>query len=276
MFHVIILVLCSCAYGHKFDTFVWLDSQKDKELFLKIEKAFANELRPDDVSKGEGRPLFFYKGPKLDPHVPYLYKYIYKVGILGSSAITIIGYREDKGCNTGDVFLAYNYDLDLNTKSEIRTTEEMWVLNLQKLAYFEPSPAPDILFEYKSCTECEALSFISSFQYDRKNKIWKIRSWGENQEAILIGIGIQIGIETRTNGCLYKVQDFNADGFDDIAVRCRIKSTETDSIEDNIKLYTVVKGYPKIQGIEDKSKFQIIQSILCEGKEGHPLCKGKL
>ncbi|NWG03272.1 MAG: hypothetical protein HXY44_10505 [Syntrophaceae bacterium] len=257
---LILMLACSYVNGKQFDTFRWLTEEEDKETLIKISQVFTDELKPDDPAK-------------IGPRLPYLYKYIYKVGVFRSTALVIIGHRENKDHDTGDLFLSFNCDLSTNEKSRIQTSQMMWVWRLYNLVYFEFALTPDIVFEYQNCTECEASRYISSFQYDRRNKKWKVRSWGEDGDAIFIGSDPEIGVETRIYDCLHKIQDFDSDGFRDIAVRCRITGTETHSVIDTTIVYTIRSGSPQKRKIQEKKQLLKIQSTLCEGQSGHPLCK---
>lgn len=254
------ILFCNNANGGEFENFTWLDLEQDKAFVSRIEQAFTDEMMPDD-------PM------KVAPHLPYLYKYLFKVGVYKSSAVIIIGHREKEYHDTGDFFKAFNYNLNTQTKIIIPTSQTVWLWKLIKLSYFEPTPTPDIVFEYQNCTECEASQYLSSFQFDSTNKTWKIRSWGERGDAILIGSDTQIGVETTIYNCLHRILDFNNDGFEDIAVRCKKKRIESHSEEDTTVLFTIVKGLPQVQEIKGKKELEKIDSKLCESHIASPLCK---
>jgi hypothetical protein len=257
------LLFFNIANGKEIEKFTWVDLKQDKAFLLEIEQAFVDEITPDNPAK-------------VGTHLPYLYKYIFKVGVYKSSAIVIIGHREKEYHDTGDFFTAFNYNLNTQNKTIIQTNQTMWLWELSKLSYFEPTPIPDIVFEYLDCTECEASQYLSSFQYDLTKEIWKVRAWGEMGDRIFIGSDTQIGVETTNYSCLHRIQDFNDDGFEDIAVRCKITRVESHSEKDITVLYAIIKGLPKIKEVKEKKELQKINSKLCEGQIAHPLCKQRL
>jgi hypothetical protein len=65
-------------------TFRWIHPNSDPKLWQQIESAFQEELAPDDAKSGQDN---------LDV---FRYKYLEKVGMLGDSALVIIGRRPAK------------------------------------------------------------------------------------------------------------------------------------------------------------------------------------
>src|SRR5258708_29012741 len=92
-------------------TFRLIHPSSDPQLVQQIESAFQDELAPDDAKRGQD---------KLDV---YCYKYLQKVGVLGHSALVIIGRRPAKEItkeNAWDEYhSAFNFDLATKQKSSI-------------------------------------------------------------------------------------------------------------------------------------------------------------
>jgi len=115
---------------------------------------------------------------------------------------------------------------------------------------------PDIVFTYLSCTECEATNLLATFYFDSTTGTWSTRKWSEKDEAIMIGSDTVVGSEEGEYDyqCLYKIADFNSDGFDDLAVRCLAVGEKNRILEDTTDLYTVQQGKPKIVTVKDPSR----------------------
>lgn len=136
-------------------TFRWIHPSSDPQLWQQIESAFQDELAPDKAKPGQGN---------LDV---YRYKYVQKVGILGDSALVIIGRRPAKEMTEenawDEYYSAFNFDLTTKEKSSIEHANVMWKWKFKKLAKFGPSPVPDVTFTYLTCTECEPDVMFSSY-----------------------------------------------------------------------------------------------------------------
>jgi hypothetical protein len=246
--------------------FHWLDRKADAAIFGKIQGVFANELKPDDPEA-------------VKPYQAQLYKYIARIGVVGANAIVLIGERGEVSDKTGDYFLAFNLDTESGAKSAV-STNGFPVWKFKTLARLESSRVPDIFFTYSSCTECEADYLLASFRFDLTNRAWKVRTWNEKDDAILIGSDMSVGADDGDSdtGCVYSIADFDGDGFDDVAVRC-VDSLAAEAgkppkvTSDTTKLYSVNNGEPKVSEVHDPAQMSSIQRKLCAGSPKSPLCK---
>jgi hypothetical protein len=155
--------------------FRWIDEQHDGAVWSKVEAAFHDELRPDKTDQNA---------------LTFGYKYLKQVGVWDNSALVIVGYRirqrptrEEQG---EEYFLAFNYDLVSGSLSKVINPEHddldalyMWHWKFIRLARFEPSPVPDVVFTYLTCWECEEETMLGALQYNSATAKWKIRRWGD-------------------------------------------------------------------------------------------------
>lgn len=261
VFIVCMLTYSYTAYATSRDTFAWLKPTEAVKIFEQIKKDFSEDLSPDDPKKA-------------NPIVPYLYKYISRVGCFNSSCIVLVGFREKESEPAEyDHFRAFTYDLIKRTKHEIEQNGVYYKWIFLSYSTFEPSLTPDIVFKYLNCMECEAVELISSFRFDADKKNWVLRFWPENDPHIMIDSDDQLGDDIWVYDCLFKVADFTANGFADIAVRCRETGIRSRKITDTTLLYTIEKGIPKKIMVEGRESIEQITSKLCEGKPDSPLCK---
>jgi len=260
------LVTCTSAATQKATTissdFHWLDSKKDAALFERIKADFTDELKPDDPEK-------------VKPYVALLYKKISRIGIFQSSAIVLIAERETPTYTYGDYFRPFNYNLNTSKKEPFEKGFTRWRFN--RFARFEPSKTSDIVFTYLSCTECEATYLLGSFHFDSTTGAWSTRKWGEKDEAIMIGSDTVVGSEEGEYDyqCLYKIADFDSDGFDDLAVRCLAVGEQDKILEDTTNLYTIYQGEPKIVTVNDPKQVAALNATLCENAKKSKLCPPK-
>ena len=243
-------------------TFRWLDVGKDGPLFERIKAAFADELKPDDPEK-------------VKPVVAELYKRISRIGVFETSALVLIAERETPVYTYGDYFQPYNYDLKSGKKVAFEKGFMKW--KFKKLVRLESSKMPDIVFTYLSCTECEADYLLGSFRLDSVNSAWKIRTWGEKDDAIMIGSDTVVGSEEGDYNydCLFKFSDFNGDGFDDLAVRCLAIGEQKKILEDTTTIYTVQHGQPQMTVVKDPHQLATVREKLCTDVKKSKLCPPK-
>ena len=259
-------------------TFHWIDSRQDVALWTRVQSAFRNELAPD---KAEPDTLTF------------AYKYLKRVGISNNSALVILGYRvrehpapDEQG---EEYFLAFNYDLVSGSLSKIVNPEHpdldalyMWHWKFARLARFETSPVPDVVFTYLTCWECEAEKIRGALHYDSTTHAWQIRAWGSGKpEWWMISIGLVVDADVSDEGntasydCLYRILDLNGHGFDDVAIRCK-QVNEHDQgkveINDSTVLYTL-KG-DRFTGdlVTSEDQRRRIWSQLCRTNPRNKLC----
>jgi hypothetical protein len=282
----LLLLVCGCStsatYQGRSDineqsAFHWLDAHRDIAVWNSVQAAFGQELQPDD-------PV------KVAPVAPYRYKYVHQVGIFKTAALVIIGHREtEEDRSTGDYSIAYTYDVRTGSKSAIatgarspvpsfeRTVEAdiLWQWELVTLARFEPSPAPDVTFTYLSCVECESDHFLASLRYDPATNRWMLRHWGD-KDSLYLGGEPDPGGNVLSYDCSFKVKDWNGDGFDDVAVRCR-EATQVakrkQKIDDSTTVYTFKGGKFGSTVASGSDETKQINTELCRESGSSSLCK---
>jgi hypothetical protein len=222
--------------------FRWLDSGRDSVLWNRVQTVFAQELEPDD--------------PRQVPehYLPTQYKYVQKVGVFGTAALVILGYRETKESPGDPYFNAYSYDLRDGSKRMIFIepprpanvwphSDVLMLFDVIKLAQFERSPVPDVVFKYDGCTECEADHFLASFKYD-SNKGWAARQW-DKDKSLLLMYDPEPDENVLSSDYLFKIKDWNGDGFDEVAVRRRKVTQDIrrkQVVDDSTMLYKAEDG----------------------------------
>jgi hypothetical protein len=259
------IVACVSAAAQSTTTassdFRWLDPRKDAALFDRIKDAFVEELKPDDPEK-------------VKPVEPQLYKRISRIGIFKSFALVLIAERETPAYTYGDYFQPFNYNLNTGRKEPFEKGFRRW--RFKRFAHFEPSKTPDIVFTYLSCTECEATYLLGSFRFDSATASWGTRKWSEKDEdeSIMVGSDTVVGSEEGEYDyqCLYRVADFNGDGFDEVAVRCQAVGEKDKIIEDKTLLYSVQQEKPAIITLAEPQRIAALTAKLCEGAKKSRLC----
>lgn len=242
--------------------FQWLDSHRGSGDWSRVHLAFRKELEPDVPNNINGGV------------VAYKYKYIYRVGVFKAAALVVIGHRATVGDKSGDYFSAFNYDMRTGSKSAIEDADGLWEWKFVKLAQFQPSVTPDVTFRYVSCTECEEQTFVASFQYDPAKNLWDLRKWGRDKR-LLVGETPEPDDEVVSFGCLHKISDWNADGFDDVAVWCKEVSRDgkgRPKIDSSTTIYSFKDGHftnTTLTGSEEIT----VHTELCRESTGSYLCK---
>ncbi len=132
------------------------------------------------------------------------------------------------------------------------------------MAHFDRSSAPDVVFTYSSCVECEAEYFLASFEYE-PGKGWVARQWDKAYNLYL-----EADPEPDDNVVsahyLFKIRDWSGDGFDDVALRRREvtkvakRRQETD---DSTTIYKVENGTFVGHTITDPKEREEINAELC-------------
>ena len=230
----------------------------------RIHLAFQQELEPDvPVSATGGTPVLAYK-----------YKYIGRVGVFKTVALVVIGHRETEGDKSGDYFSAFSYDLRTGSKSAIENANVLWEWKFVNLSRFQPSITPDVTFTYLSCTECEEQTFLASFQYDSAKNRWELRKWGRD-ERLLVGATPDPGGDAVSFDCLHKINDWNADGFDDVAVWCKEvrRDAKGKKIYSYTTIYTFKDGHFSSSTLSAAEEISKIHAELCRGSSDSNLCK---
>jgi len=244
--------------------FQWLDFHRGSVEWAKIHLAFRQELEPDVPNNINGGV------------VAYRYKYIYRVGVFKTAALVVIGHRETEGAKGGDYFSAFNYEMRTGSKSAIEDADFLWEWKFVKLAQFQPSVTPDVTFRYVSCTECEEQTFVASFQYDPAKNRWGLRKWGRDK-GLLVGETPEPDDEVISFGCLHKISDWNADGFDDVAVWCKEVSKDgkgRTKIDSSTTVYSFKDGHFTNKTLTGSEEI-MVHAELCRESTGSYLCRNR-
>lgn len=255
-------------------TFRWIHPNSDSQVWKQIQSAFSDELAPD-VAKERQSELDAYK-----------YKYLQKVGLLGHSALVIIGHRAAKELskeNAWDEYhSAFNFDLMTNKKSPIEHAQWMWGWKFHNLAKFGPSPVPDVTFTYLTRTECEPEVVLASLYYDSAKLAWHIRSWGDGKDiwwtasdGLVVDMDVSAS-DTLSFDCIYRIFDLERTGFEDVAIRCKEavwKDAEKLTINDSTVVYSLSNGEFKRRQITDISDAVAMTAKICRPNSPSLLCK---
>jgi len=251
------------------DDFQWLDSTRDSQVWNRVLVGLHQELEPDDPQKVP------------EHYAATQYKYIYKIGVFRTAALVIVGNRETKDSPGYDYFSSYSYDLRDGSKSAIVTEpprppgtypefgDVLWMFEVAKLAHFDRSPAPDVVFKYDSCSECEAEHFLASFEY-MPGKGWVARRWDNNEKNLLLMETPEPDDNALSADYLFKIKDWNGDGFDDVAVRRREVtqvSKRRQETDDSTTIYRSENGKLVGHPVTDSTERTNINAELCSDSE---------
>jgi hypothetical protein len=247
-------------------------------VWSKVQVALRDELKPD----------------KADPNtLTFGYKYLKRVGVWNNSALVVVGYRvrerPTRAEQGEEYFLAFNYDLVSGSLSKVINPEHadvdglyMWHWKFVKMARFEPSPVPDVVFTYLTCWECEEETMLAALRYDSATNMWQIRSWGNGKpEWWMTQVGLVVDTDVNftgisSYGCLYGVADLSADGFDDVAIRCReVDEDDQKKVEvtDTTVLYSFKEGRFIGEVVTSEGQRLKIWSDLCRSSSKNKLCR---
>ncbi len=244
------------------DQFRWVDRTRDSQLWNRVRTAFRQELEPDDPRKV---PVHY---------LPTQYKYVHQIGVFRTAVLVIIGYRETKNSPGYDYFNAYSYDLRDGSKRAIVTeppkplsvypqSDVLWLFEVIKLAQFDRSSVPDVVFTYDSCSECEAEHLLASFEYE-PGKGWTARQW---DKAYSLYLEADPSPDDDVSAdYLLKIKDWNGDGFDEVAVRRREVtqvSKRRQAIEDSTTIYKAENGTLVGHSVTDSKEREGINAELC-------------
>jgi hypothetical protein len=260
--------MASSAIGQQSD-FHWVST--DSTVSKQVHTAFANELAPD----------------RNDPEthtLPMRFKFVHRVGLRGNSALVLIGEKESK-TSPYVVYRAFSFDLRTQTKAPVRSkdTEWFWMWRLEKVSHLESAKDTDVLFQFLTCTECEATRLLADFHYSKNTGIWEIRHWSkEDGAALMIGDDAQYGDDGfYYTDCLHTVGKLTGKGLDDVAVRCRQRMQPDPErpqkrvTHDGTLLYTAAANgkLKRVEVSETSEYFTAIQAALCAGRATSPLCR---
>lgn len=269
---VVLLLMCGCQRSRpsllvnqtaNTDQFRWLDPIRDSQVWNRVLVALHQELEPDDPRR-------------VPPHyVAIQYKYVYKIGLFRRSALVIIGYRDTKDSPGDASFNGYSYDLRDGSKWAIAVeppkppsvypqADGLWLFEVIKLARFDRSPAPDVVFTYDDCTGCEAAHFMASFEY-KPGKGWIARQW-DKAYSLDLEDDPEPDDNVVSTDYLFKIKDWNGDGFDDVAVR-RIEVAQvakrSQKVDDSTTMYDVENGVLVGHAIIEPKNREAINAELC-------------
>lgn len=253
-----IAVSCSAA-GQQSTAIRWLDPLSDKAIYDSVKRAFAPELEPDNPAK-------------VAPYVAELFKYIARIGVHDSSAIVIIGERENEHDHSGDYFIACNYDLKSAKKSKIQNFGG-YVWKSIAIARLDSSTVPDIIFDYLSCTECESTLLLGSFRYDPLTKVWGIRKWSPKDESLMVGSDDVVGGDegTISYDCAFRLGDFLGNGFSQVVVWCRETYVDEHKSHDTTLFYSAIQN-PMLISVTGRMKLRQLHTFICKTNSNSKLC----
>lgn len=207
-------------YNTRTDTFSWLNSQMDADIFQEFEQTFSKELQPDKSDNG---------------YIPHLYKYISGIGEYNGIYIVLISSNETKETpKEYGVIKAFSYNKEEQKITEIKSPDAFHNFKFDSLQSFEPSIVPDIVFSYQDCMECEPVNLLASFTFDQIEEEWKIRNWVDDKPYIIIGNDHQYGEEDGEDviweyDYIHAIADVNSDSFADIVIRSKEDATKLDT-----------------------------------------------
>ena len=265
----VLAIPCECQVQAAFK---WTTKKSDPALWASASTALKKELAPDDQKATE-------------PYLAMKYKYISRIGVFGSSALVLIGERESEKSTLGTFYLAFNFD----TTTGVRQIGEGWMeWRFARLAQFEPTAVPDVLFTYLTCTECEADKLLSSYYYNSALKGWDVRRWAESDEdwnrnmilrrvkGLTIAGDVEPGGDEIAFNCVWGVKDYTQDGFDDVAVVCRSITEDHKrkrTMQVGTLLYSLRGGRFTGDYVSSPEEQQKIKTQLCTDHPSNVLCR---
>ncbi len=264
-------IMLACAVGTRgqsTNTFRWIDPQRDAALWNTIGGAFRTQLDAPE------------------PDYPQLnYGYIAQIAVADHAALVIVGHKAGKYPKPDwkgvDRFSAYNYNLVTRLTSKIADLQYVWFWKFIKLARFDSSPVPDLVFTYYDCWECESNEMLSAAHYDPALQQWQVRQWNTGGQAdwtTKTGLIIEFASEPDdpliSYENLYGVVHLEGTGFDGVALRSRWISKRTPHhVDDWTLVYTVKNGVFVGKPVSDKQEQLKVWSKLCVNSR-NKLCQG--
>src|SRR5207248_1421458 len=153
----------------------------------------------------------------------------------------------------------------------IRLLDKFVSWHFVRWARLEAGAAPDAVFRFDSCSECEAQTFLASFSFDQTNKIWKMRAWPDAGTRILVRADNEPDEQFYTR-CVFGVRDFTNDRIDDIATWCREVDVETNKATVTHTVYTVSSAGAEKRTVATKDA-RNLEMELCRQNPGTAQCK---
>lgn len=255
-------------------SFRWIHPSSDPGLLKQVRAAFQHELAPDGAK------------PEADWRDVYQYNFLQKVGVVGHSALVIIGHRPAKEVSKGDAWdtfsSAYNFDLTTGQKSLIESSGRLWQWKFRWLATFGPTAVPDVTFTYLTCTECEPSEIFSSLYYQGASSGWQVRTWEERKDLWWTGTdGVAVDADLIEGegpisfDCVYGLVP-TAGGPQGLAIRCKEVSEDESGkrkVNDATLLYGLKNGTLRPHKITDPSAIRELTRRLCGPNSQSMLCK---
>jgi hypothetical protein len=251
------LLVPASAFGSPTSTTTWVSQKQDPTLWSRVTNVLSAELAPDDPTL-------------IAPHyVALRYKYLDRVATIDDVALVLMRMRERKNdVPRYDVFAAYSVELK---SGSIHLLGKFVFWHFVRWARLERGAAPDALFRYDSCYECEAQTFLASFSFDEMQRIWKIREWPEDGPKILVRADNEPDEEFYTT-CVFGVRDFTNDGIDDIATWCREVNVKTKKTTTAHTIYTVSSAGSERRTVASTDARRL-EMELCRQNPRAALCK---
>jgi hypothetical protein len=226
-----------------------------------VASAFGQELRPDE------------SGTVGDADAgPYAYplKRIALMASCGDAVIVALEKRSGKKDEDWNRLVElYNFNLSRKQKSIIEAKWQFWLWTYRKLARFDDSPVPDIVFESASCTECEPEFVLSAVRYDADNQKWGLRLWPEGGEGVVIAdTDVDVDGSVEEYRMLAGIADFEHVGHDEIAVWTHYRDVDDKDPKHKLPavttlhLYRCEKGVPRDYEIKDEAEKNRITKVL--------------
>jgi len=265
------------VYAQQPVEFHWTDSRQDKALWSKVRQALQHELNPDIH----------------DPNAQeYAYRYLKRVGVINHSVLAFVAYKisehPTRSEADGEYISAFNCDPVSGVVAVVENPEDhnplkMWQWKFSTQVQLEPSPAPDLLFTYLSCWECEPETILSALHYVAEQRQWQVRSWGNGKTqwwmtavGLVVAIDIYGGDDTVSYDCLYGVLDTDRHVLKSLAIRCKEVHEPAKGkfkVNDATALYSYKDGYFTSEIIASKEQRLHIWVQLCTTAGKKSLCK---
>ena len=247
MWHAALALLVLAAEPAPEDAFRWLDPGADTPLLRQVESAFRKELKPDDPA-----------ATAAQGEVPALWRFVDRVGLVGSHALVLVGNQETRGDVDGARFDAWNLDLATGRKERIRTGDALFQWHFRGLASFEPSAVPDVVFQYHDCWECESTLSLASFRFDERDGRWHPRCWlhfGKEVDFVEILKATRYDEDDDVRyEFRHAVRDVTGDGFADVVVERVDTGVTTRKTNRRTTVNTYVDGNPVARPPTDEER----------------------
>jgi hypothetical protein len=272
---LLLMILAACPLlAQEATAFRWASRGADRALFRQVERAFRKELTPGTKGlKPKAAPL---SGRSID-----------RIALQGDAALVILGFKEDRTEQYPN-YGVYSYNLATHAKramlgmGDAKKPGDSWfpLLKFVKQTHLLGDGGTDLLFEFATCTYCEATTILADFHLSPQAKGWEPLRWSR-QDGVNLVIGYDPAINEQSGNqfdCLHVTGDFNGDGLDDVAVRCRESADHgnrgTRSVRDTTYLYTAQSGVMQRTAVTPETPgAELIRQALCATNSKSKLCR---